>query len=106
MTATLLSAKTVTARKTHACSTCNTTAIRPGEQYRRQVYAYDGTVYTWIACQPCNAIHDRVWQWASNWEGIDADDYAEWAEEYRDHATDGPAARAYLARLNTPKETS
>jgi len=102
----LLAEKTVTARKPHACMTCNTVAIQSGIQYRRSTYVYDGRVYDWVQCLPCQAVADLVWQWANGQDGIDADDYAEWADEFQEHPKHGEAARAHLARLRPSDEVS
>ncbi|KSU80770.1 hypothetical protein AS032_08280 [Rhodococcus qingshengii] len=86
--------------------TCNTVAIQSGVQYRRTTMVYDGRVYDWVQCQPCDAIRNSVWQWSNNDDGIDADDYSEWADEFQDHPTLGEAARAHLARLRPVTEVA
>lgn len=105
----MLSSRTVTARKSHPCATCNTTAIRPGVRYVRESYVHDGAAYTWVSCEPCWGISHLVFQWWSDDDGVSADEYAEWAQEHEDHPRHGEAARAYLARLAkadpTEKET-
>ena len=92
----LISERTVTARKPHHCRCCDSVAVQPGDTYRRSTYAYDGRVYTWISCQPCNEISGDVWDW---WdqpeEGCGRDSYIEWAEE---NPAD-PRAVAYLHRV-------
>ena len=91
----LISEKKVTARKAHGCMLCTATAIQPGQQYIREVYAFDGRVYTWISCTDCAAIGGEVYEWYGQPdEGVGADSYYEWACEHRDDAR----AVAYLAR--------
>ncbi|MDE8648178.1 hypothetical protein PXH69_24735 [Rhodococcus qingshengii] len=106
MSITVLSTKTVTARKPHQCMTCSTVAIKPGIQYVRSTMVYDGRIYDWVQCEPCRAITDLVWQWSNEQDGIDADHYAEWADEFQDHPKHGVAARAHLARLRPVSEVS
>lgn len=106
MSAQVLSSKTVTARKPHACMTCNTKEIQPDVQYRRTTMVYDGRVYDWVQCEPCQTITNLVWEWANGEDGIDADDYAEWADEFQDDPKHGVAARAHLARLRPETEVS
>jgi hypothetical protein len=67
----------------------------------REVYVYDGRAYDWVSCQACNELANAVWQWSNRDEGIDADDYAEWADGHIDHPEHGEAARAYLDRIRT-----
>lgn len=92
----LISELTVTARKPHHCQCCGTVAVQPGDTYHRAVYTYDGHIYTWISCQPCDEISGDVWDW---WdrpeEGCGRDSYIEWAEE---NLAD-PRAVAYLRRV-------
>lgn len=97
----LLRSRTVTARKPHRCMTCNATAIRRGEQYQRDTYAYDGQVYDWVQCADCAAIGGIVFEWAGHPdEGVGADDYMEWAREAANEDTpEGEQARRYLARV-------
>ncbi|WP_147107173.1 hypothetical protein [Nesterenkonia populi] len=80
----LLHSQTVTARKPHRCSTCQTTAVQPGETYTRDTLIYDGAIYDWVQCQLCAGLFSRVWDaYGSPYrdEGIGPDDYAEWASE-------------------------
>ena len=93
---TLITEKTVTARKTHCCLCCGVVAIQPGDTYQRTVLAYDGRVYTWVSCAGCDSITDDVWDWCGRPdEGVGIDSYHEWAVEHRDD----PRAVAYLDRL-------
>lgn len=95
----LISSKVVTARKSHHCANCNTIAIQRGEKYVRDVYVYDGRVYTWISCHDCNEIAGKVYDWCySPDEGVGADEFQEWAEEHENHPELGEKARAYLSR--------
>lgn len=106
MSITVLSTKTVTARKPHQCMTCNANTIRPSVLYHRSTMVYDGRIYDRVQCEPCRTITDLVWQWANGQDGIDADDYAEWADEFQDDPTWGEAARAHLVRLRPGVEVS
>ena len=103
----VLSSKTVTARKAHACMECGAVAIRPGDEYLREACLHDGAVYTWVVCTDCRALTDVVWDWAGEPydEGIGMDTYTEWAHEHVDDPKHGEQARAYLARRgHEPKE--
>ena len=92
----LISERTVTARKPHPCSTCTATAVQPGDTYQRVVYTYDGHIYSWISCQPCDEISGDVWDWwGQPEEGCGRDSYIEWAEE---NLAD-PRAVAFLHRV-------
>lgn len=107
MMPTLLREKMVTARKTRSCMTCGATAIHPGEQYRRSTYVYDGRVYDWVGCKPCDEIQDLVYSWWDSPEdGIGADEYVEWAWEFEDDPQHGEAARAFLERRRQATEAS
>ena len=99
---TLLSSKTVTARKPHRCGSCSTVAVQPGDTYTRESYVYDGRAYTWVSCADCAALMPEVWDWAGMPdEGVGPDEYAEWALDHRDDPTHGEAARAFLIRTGS-----
>lgn len=99
MTVTSLRVVKRKARKVHPCSLCGGPAVQPGEEYTRETFAYDGTVYDWISCAPCLGIYFAVYDWVSyDDEGISSDHYDEWASEYADDPEHGEASRAYLAR--------
>lgn len=85
MSDTLLSRKTVTARKSHPCWVCGMEAIAAGQTYERETYAGDGRAYTIVSCSDCAALFAEVWEYAGGiWnEGISPDDYAIWADEHR-----------------------
>ena len=103
MSPVLLSEKTVTARKAHQCMTCHTTAIQPGDAYRRCSLVYDGSAYTWVQCAECDKCYHYVWDWAYiSDEGVGADQYQEWAAESAIHATgdEQRLAKDFLARAN------
>lgn len=86
------------ARKIHRCRTCFAPAVLPGESYKRQTYAYDGMVYDWVSCRPCDEICGEVHSWVLDDEGVTSEDYYEWADELRDDPKHGESARAYLKR--------
>lgn len=89
---------TPTARKSHKCDWCYAT-IQPGEQYHRSTNIYDDHIYDWVACLACDSLCPVVWDWAYRPdEGIGEDSFAEWANDHRNDATHGEAARAYLDR--------
>lgn len=105
----LVSSTRVRARKAHRCLCCSVVAIQPGQEYQREVFKYDGRVYTWVSCDDCKAISGEVFDWYGQpWdEGVGADEFHEWATE---HESSDPRAAAYLARryqwAATPKEAS
>lgn len=99
---TLLREKTVTARKAHACATCNQPAAQPGDTYRRTTYVYDGRIYDWVQCDPCREMATEVFDWVGYPdEGIGLDHYYEWASEAVIHGTPDQQvmAKNYLERL-------
>lgn len=86
------------ARKTHQCAWCLIT-IEPGTVYTRDSLAYDGHAYDWISCTDCDDLVSVVYRSCDYPdEGVNAEDYYEWAEAYADDPVHGEAARAYLAR--------
>lgn len=93
---TVISSKTVRARKPHRCSCCWAVCVQPGDEYKRDVCVNDGRVYTWVKCPACADLLHDVWDWAG-WpdEGVSADHYAEWAHEMKAH---DERAAAYLVR--------
>lgn len=101
----LLRAAYPVALKVHRCNCC-TGEIPVGRPYCRETYVYDGHVYDWKACAGCDPLSGLVWSWVNRYadEGIDHDDYIEWAQEHRDDPTHGEAARALLARAGQPIE--
>lgn len=96
---TFLHAARPMARKVHRCSCC-TGEIPTGTAYCRETYVYDGHVYDWKTCGGCEPLTDVVWSWVSRYadEGIDQDDYIEWAQDHRADPVHGASARALLAR--------
>lgn len=101
MSPTLLRESRPTARKDHSCEDCFG-PIPKGTTYRRATLVYDGHVYDWLECDPCEALAPTVWHWSySPDEGVGPDEFLEWAEEHRDDPQHGEAARAFLARRPT-----
>jgi hypothetical protein len=100
---TLISEKTVTARKPHVCQCCGGIAVKPGDTYNRATYVYDGRVYDWVSCTECQAVAGDVFEYAGDPEGgVGLDVYQEWAEDaaaYSRNDAVREAAKAYLARL-------
>ena len=85
------------ARKAHRCANCSA-RIHPGETYSRQTNVYDGRIYDWVSCDPCEAIFQTIWDWAGRPdEGICSDTFFDWALDHRGESAD---ARAYLSRVN------
>lgn len=90
------------ARKEYTCKLCTCT-IRVGEVYYNQQNAYEGTVYIWRECLPCNdsEVARLVSAWMMNpEEGMWWEDAYEWAT---DAVKAGPgevqlAAQDYLNR--------
>ncbi|MGP5931645.1 hypothetical protein [Corynebacterium glyciniphilum] len=81
------------ARIKHQCDCCHGT-IWPGETYHRDITFDAGQVLTWKACAECEDILPEVY-WRAGYpdEGVNHDDYYEWAEE-----TDTLESQAYLHR--------
>ena len=102
---TLLHEARPTARKEHRCSCCSG-AIRSGLPYKRETYVYDGHVYDWKVCEPCEPVTDLVWGWVAPFpeEGINFEDYVEWARDHRADPKHGEVARALLLRAGQPVE--
>lgn len=97
----LLRSKRVKARKSHSCATCWGRAIEPGDEYQRDTYAFDGTVYDWVQCAPCAAMSPLIFAWAiDSDEGIGQGEYAEWAEDHLNDPDHGVTARLYMNRLH------
>jgi len=97
---TLLSKRTVRARKPHTCWICGGGAVVKGQMYERASYAADGTAYTLVSCLDCAALNRDVWDWSWSDEGIGPDEYQEWAEEH----SDDPRAVRLLNRLQAWRE--
>lgn len=96
----LLKSKTMKARKAHPCSYCGAAAVQPGETYTRDTFLFDGYVYDWVSCAPCSDMYKvvRAWSNAFGDEGLNGEDYAEWASDHKDDPEHGETARAFLAR--------
>lgn len=96
----LLSSKTRKARKAHPCSYCGAAAVQPGGTYTRDTFVFDGYVYDWITCDPCNGMYGVVRAWSSAFgdEGLNGEDFIEWACDYKDDPEHGELARAFLVR--------
>lgn len=92
------------ARKVHCCRCCGGD-IPAGVEYCRETYVYDGRVYDWKVCGPCEPLNVEVWTWADRPdEGIGVEEYVEWARDHRDDPQHGEAARALLVRAGQPVE--
>lgn len=87
--------------------TCLTTAIQPGQEYKRATYVLDGRIYDWVMCDECRACSSYVFEWCSYVEdGIGETDYDEWAYDTGWEADSDPATQtdeqkaaiAYLVR--------
>lgn len=95
----LVKTRTPRARKPPWCDACQTRTIAPGQTYRRDTYTYDGRIYDWPTCEPCEVITTLVFVWAGHpEEGVGADSYEGWAQDHQDDLTYGGVARAYLKR--------
>lgn len=94
----LLKLRKLTARKAHPCCICTAPAVQPGETYERRTYVYDGQVYDWVNCKPCNDLISVVADWSSADEGVGQEDFAEWAGDHKDDPDHSEAARAFLVR--------
>lgn len=95
-----LRSRTPRARKPHACDCC-TCPIPAGTVYHRTTLVYDGHVYDWVSCCPCNQLVNTVWRFVDpvHDEGIGVDEFTWWADVHRDDPEHGEAARAFLARV-------
>lgn len=83
------------ARKAYRCAIC-TGPINPGDTCRVSTYVYDGSLYDFRCCQPCDAdnITAIVWHWCGRPdEGVTEEDAIEWARE-----TGTSASERFLAR--------
>ena len=95
MSVTVLSDKTVRARKPHKCSTCGAVAVEPGQEYRRETLIYDGRIYDWVMCGPCDELFMEVYDYAyCSDEGVSSHEFLNWAEEH----PEDQRAKDYLAR--------
>ena len=113
MSVQVLRSATRRARKPHRCGMC-ATAIPVGDLHQVSTNVYDGRVYDWRECLPCDRdgivglVHD--WSGGSYDDGVSYEQAAEWAQEAvtwprhwlrygRDiHPAERFAARAWLAR--------
>jgi hypothetical protein len=71
------------AGKRHSCGLC-LAAIEPGDLHAFQTNVFDGRVYTWRDCLPCDrdGVLGYVHDWTGGYdEGVDYEAAAEWAEE-------------------------
>lgn len=107
------------ARKTYHCGMC-LAAISRRDFYAFSVNIYDGRIYTWRECLPCD--RDNVVTFVHDWtggyhdEGVDYEAAIEWAEEavgwprswHRPgraiHPAERLAARDFLARASAGYE--
>lgn len=91
-----------TARKPHRCHACTIT-IEPGTKYNRQTAVFDGRVYDWIACLPCESLLGDVSDWkGDDSEGVDGEDFYEWATA---HQGNDESAAAYMTRYRLAEWT-
>ena len=72
-----------TARKHYRCGLC-VAVIKPGDLYAYQTNIFDGRIYTWRDCLPCD--RDGVIHYVDAWtggydEGVTAESAQEWAED-------------------------
>lgn len=103
----VLSRKTVRARKQHSCMLCHKVAVEPGQEYERATLIYDGRIYDWVNCAPCDALVRFVVDWAVDDE-ISEDTVYDWAREIawdadstaETQTTEQKAAVAFLARYS------
>lgn len=72
--------RTVTARVYHDCFLCSA-QVEPGQDYRRQKVADEGTVTTIKACMDCFDLLEVVARWALDEDNIGPGTYAEWASD-------------------------
>lgn len=101
------------ARKAYRCGMC-LADISAGDFYAFSVNIYDGRIYTWRECLPCD--RDNVVTYVHDWsggyhdEGVDYESAIEWAEDAVGwprnwhafgrpiHPAERQAARDFLAR--------
>lgn len=97
------------ARKHYRCAMCNA-LIRPGERHNVQTNVFDGHIYDWRDCLPCqrDLVVTYVHDWTGRDEGVDYEAAMEWAEDAATWGRDWNgrprslhevrAGRAWLAR--------
>ena len=94
---TVLDVTNPTARKPHTCDLCGA-PIAPGEKYERQRCVYDGHMYAWLTCVPCQEVAHQAWEYYADTidydEGLGTETCDEWAHDHLDSSV----AIAYLAR--------
>lgn len=97
MSITVISEKSPTARKAHACWVCGPGAIRPGDTYAARTNVYDGRIYTLKLCLLCVDLEGEAWGWAGETDdGYGQQDFIDWATEHRN---EDPRAAALLDRI-------
>lgn len=96
-----ISNKLVKARKDHLCETCETVAVKAGEEYLRVVLLNEDAneLYNWVQCEGCLSANKYVRE--HNYENVVSfDDFSEWALECSQLKDDeGDAARAWEVRI-------
>lgn len=102
----LLKATRPKARKANRCSLC-AGPINPGDPYLRESLSYNGFMYEWLTCTPCDT--DNVTYLITAWaegdleDGIFLEAARKWAEDEFSHTTDEEreAAERFLERTYT-----
>ena len=98
-----ISSKTVTARTEHLCATCETIAVKIGEQYRRVVLLNEDAneLFNWIQCDECIAANSYVRD-HNYGDLVSFNHFSEWANESLEVAGhEGQAARAWIERTES-----
>lgn len=90
MSVTVLHRSNPKARKEHQCSSCYR-VIRIGEVYERQDNVFDGDRYSYLMCEHCRALVDRVTDLVpDDWyeDGFSDDTISEGMREYAETLAD------------------
>lgn len=90
MSVTVLHLSKPKARKEHQCSSCQRT-IAIGEVYERQDNVFDGSRYTYLLCEHCREITDRVLKLIPDYwyeDGFSEDTIQEGMREYAETLAD------------------
>lgn len=72
------------ARKRHVCLFCNQ-YIEPGERYKYDVLAYEGSVYDWFSHEKCDFLVSELWEYVDPDDGMTDEAFQEACHEVCSH---------------------